>query len=153
MAERIESIRDFLAQRRIAVAGVSRDPNGTANLIYRKLRDAGHEVFPVNPATAEAEGVRCHADLSTILPPPDGVVLVTPAGAALELVQQCHTLGIPRVWMHRMLFAPSSGTPEAARFGRDHGLTIIAGGCPMMFVEPVDGAHRFMRFLLGYRGR
>jgi len=46
-------VHDFLAQRRIAVAGVSRDnsQHSASNLIYRRLKSTGHEVFAVNPNT------------------------------------------------------------------------------------------------------
>lgn len=53
-----QSVSDFLGQRRFAVAGVSRDPGQAANAVYRKLRDSGFEVFPVNPRASEVEGVR-----------------------------------------------------------------------------------------------
>ena len=49
MRELERAANDFLSQRRIAVAGVSRNSKETANLIFRKLRDSGHEVFPINP--------------------------------------------------------------------------------------------------------
>ena len=51
-----EAADEFLAQRRIAVAGVSRDTKQPANLIYRRLRGAGYETFAVNPNADEVEG-------------------------------------------------------------------------------------------------
>jgi NAD-dependent DNA ligase len=44
-------VHDFLAQKRIAVAGVSRDNSHhhVANLIYQRLKKTGHDLFPVNP--------------------------------------------------------------------------------------------------------
>ncbi len=44
-----EAVEDFLTHKRIAVAGVSRSESEASNLIYRKLRDAGSEVFAFNP--------------------------------------------------------------------------------------------------------
>ena len=41
-----EAAEQFLSQNRIAVAGVSRDSKQPANLIYRRLRDTDHQVFP-----------------------------------------------------------------------------------------------------------
>jgi len=53
-------VNDFLAQKRIAVAGVSRDDSHhpSANLIYRRLKSTGHEVFAVNPNLQTFDGER-----------------------------------------------------------------------------------------------
>ena len=72
-----EAAKEFLSQRRIAVAGVSRSSNEAANIIFRKLRDSGREVLPVNPRTAEVEGVTCYPDLASIPNKPDAVFILT----------------------------------------------------------------------------
>ena len=147
-----ESAREFLAQKRLAVAGVSRDPNQTANFIFRKLRDTGIDVVPINPHAREAEGVPCYPDLASAPGPIDGVLIVTRPEAALGIVRECAALGIRRVWMHRS-FGAGSASAEAVAFGRERGLAVIDRGCPMMFCEPVDVAHRCMRWLLGLRAK
>lgn len=145
-------IQDFLAQKKIAVAGVSRtDSNAPANLIYRKLRDAGYRVFAVNPRADSVEGDRCFHDLRSLPEPVDGVVLATPAGTAHALVQECHQQGISRVWMHRSL-GEGSVSEEAVAFCREKNMAVIAGGCPMMFCPPVDFGHQCMRWLLRLTG-
>ncbi len=142
------AIDAFLGQRRIAVAGVSRDSKKTANAIYRKLRDAGYEVFPVNPAASEVEGVACFADLGAIPGGVDSVMAVTPPAAGAALVDRCADLGIRRIWFHRGL-GPTSVSPEAVEAGRRRGVEVIAGACPMMYVAPVDPVHRCARWFLG----
>ena len=147
-----EDIRDFLAQRRIAVAGVSRDPNQVGNHLFRKLEACGYEVFPVNPNATEAEGVRCFPDLRSVPPPVDGVLIVTRPADALAVVRECESLGIRRVWMHRS-FGAGSVSAEAVRHGRERGIQVIAGGCPFMYLEPVDPFHRCIRWILGVQGK
>src|SRR3954464_1720735 len=83
----------FLAQPRIAVAGVSRDPKQPANLIYRRLRDAGHTVFPVNPHADETEGAPCFASVRDVPGPVDGVVVVTPPDQAERVVEDSAAVG------------------------------------------------------------
>ncbi len=146
------SVSEFLAGKRIAVAGVSRDPKQTANAIYKKLRDAGYEVVPVNPQAAEIEGVRCYPDLAAIEGRLDGLVVVTPPAAALELVRQCGEREVPRIWFHRLMGAGSLSA-EAVRKAREQGMTCIAGGCPFMYVPPVDPFHRCFRWLLRWDRR
>jgi len=142
---------DFLAQKRIAVAGVSRSGEGAATLIYRRLRDAGYTVLAINPEAATVEGDPCYPDVASLPDTPDGLVIVTPPDAARDLVQACADRGIPRVWMHRS-FGTGSVSDEAAALGQRLGLTVIPGACPMMFLDPVDGGHTCIRWLLKWTG-
>lgn len=146
------AIRDFLAVRRIAVAGVSRDPRQPANLIFRRLRDTGHEVVALNPAATEVEGDRCWPDLASVPGQVDAVVVATPPGAAADVVRACVGRGIARVWMHRS-FGDGSVSAEAVTLCREHGIRVIVGGCPMMYCGKVDVGHRCMRWILDLRGR
>ena len=146
-----KAVEDFLAQRRLAVTGVSRSGAEAANLIYRKLREAGYEVFAVNPNAAEVEGDRSYPDLKSIPGSVDGVVVATHPRVSEQIVKDCAELGIARVWMHRS-FGAGSVSAAAVQFCRDKGITVIAGGCPMMFCKPVDVGHRCMRWILGLTG-
>lgn len=148
-----EATKDFLAQKCIAVAGVSRTDDGAANLIYRKLRTLGYKVFAINPNAETVEGDACYHDLKSIPEKPDGVVIVTKPEAADQIVRECADLGIARVWMHRGMDSKgASVSEEAVAFCREQGMTVIPGGCPMMFCKNADIGHRCMRWLLNLTG-
>lgn len=147
-----EAAEEFLAQKRVAVAGVSRDEKQTANAIYRHLRKHGYEVVPVNPNADEVEGDRCWPSVAAIPERPDGVLIVTPPDAAAAVARDCVDAGVPRVWMHRS-FGTGSVSDEATTICRDAGIAVLDGGCPMMFLEPVDVAHRCFRWILGKTGK
>jgi uncharacterized protein len=151
MTQLQQVVDDFLAQRRIAVAGVSRNSASAANAIYRKLKGAGYEVFPINPKTGIVEGDRCYASVKAVPDGVQGVVIATPPEVAVEIVDECADLGISRVWMHRSFGAGSVSETAAAR-GRERGLTVIAGACPMMYCKPVDFGHRCIRAVLKLTG-
>jgi predicted CoA-binding protein len=146
------AVADFLAQRHIAVAGVSRNPSEAANLIYRKFRASGYDVYAVNPSATTVEGDVCYPDLASVPVRLDGLVAVTPPAATAALVEDCAALGIPRVWMHRGLGA-GSVSKTAVEHGRAHGIEVIPGACPMMFLEPVDVGHRCIRAVSRAVGR
>lgn len=152
MAGAAESIADFLNGRRLAVAGVSREANSAANPVFRKLRDSGYEVFPVNPRAEEVEGVQCYPDLGSVPGELDGVVVATPAAASVEVVRQAFERGVTRVWFHRS-FGSGSVSADAVRECESKGIRCIVGGCPLMYCEPVDLGHRCMRGWLAWRGR
>jgi len=144
---------EFLAQKRIAVVGVSRDEKQPANLIYRRLRDTGHEVFAVNPNAEQVEGDPCYAALAAIPgAAPDGVVVVTTPQVAEEVVADAQAAGIPRVWLHRGM-GPGSSSEPAVEFCTEHGIAVIPGGCPCMFGETSDPGHRGMRVMLQLTGK
>jgi uncharacterized protein len=137
----------FLASRRVAVTGVSRTPKTHgANNVYRRLRERGYQVFAVNPNTDEVEGDRCYQDLKSIPGGVDAVVIGTRPGIAEDTMRECAELGIKHVWMHR---GPGTGSVSGAatRYGRANGITVIDGGCPLMFGPTADFGHKIMRLV------
>jgi len=144
-----ESIRDFLALRTIAVAGVSRKGDVPANAIYRKLRSSGYRVFALNPNATEVEGDRCYPDLASLPEKAEGLFIATHPDQSAGLIQQCLDTGVRHVWFHRSI-GQGSFSEEAAVMARDNGIKIIAGGCPMMYCQPVDIFHRCLRWAAGY---
>jgi uncharacterized protein len=147
-----EAAEEFLAQRRIAVAGVSRDPNQAANLIYRRLRSAGYEVYAVNPNATEVEGDPCYPSLAVVGAPLDGVVVVTTPAVAEALAADCADAGVPRAWLHRGI-GPGSVSEAAVAAFRDRGIAVIPGGCPNMFGATADPGHRCMCAVLKLTGK
>lgn len=142
-----EQVAEFLRGKRFAVAGVSRHRGQAANAIYRKLRGSGYEVFPLNPNATEAEGVRCYPDLAALPASIDGLVVATHPRVAVDLVRQCAERGVARVWFHRS-FGEGSVSQDAVQECRARGIQCIVGGCPLMYCEPVDIAHRCVRWWL-----
>ena len=152
MAHLREAAEEFLSHRTIAVAGVSRDPRQPANLIYRRLREHGYTVYPVNPNADEVEGDLCYPDVGSLPTTPEGVVVVTTPAVAEQIVEDCAQAGIERVWLHRGL-GPGSVSERAVTFCQAHGITVIPGGCPNMFAPTADPGHKCMRVLLRATGK
>ena len=144
---------EFLARKRIAVTGVSRHPKEHgANVVYKRLRERGYEVFAVNPNADGVEGDVAYLDLKSIPGGVDAVVIATRSDVAEQTMRDCVELGIKQVWMHRA-FGRGSVSDTATEYGRAHGLTVIDGGCPLMFEPCSDGAHKFMRGLFKLTGK
>lgn len=139
----------FLAKKRVAVTGVSRTPKQHgSNTVYKRLRERGYDVFAVNPNADVVEGDSAYHDLRSIPGGVDAVVIGTRPERADETMRECAELGIEHVWMHRGPGAGSvSGT--ATEYGRQHGITVIDGGCPCMFEPTADFGHKVMRHIFG----
>jgi len=148
-------VNDFLAQKRIAVAGVSRKESHhpVGNLVYRRMKSTGHDVFPVNPNIQTFEGDRCYPDLRSIPGGVDGVVIITRPETTEQIVRDCSDAGVHRVWMHQSMAKGSSVSPAAVDYCRQHDISVIAGACPMMFGPGADVGHKCMRWMMSLTGR
>ena len=148
-------VDDFLAQKRIAVAGVSHDNSHhpVGNLIYHRLKKTGHDVFPVNPTMQSFEGDRCYPNVQSIPGGVDGVVVITRPEITEQIVRDCGDAGVRRVWMHQSLAKGSSVSPEAVEYCRERSISVIAGACPMMYGPGVDFGHTCMRVFMKLTGK
>jgi predicted CoA-binding protein len=147
-----DAAAEFLTDKRVAVTGVSRTPGSHgSNVVYQRLRDRGYQVYAVNPNAEQVEGDPCYHDISSIPGGVDWVVIGTKPETAESTMRECATLGIRHVWMHR---GPGHGSVSepAAAYGREHGITVIAGGCPCMFGPTADPGHKTMRALFTLTG-
>ena len=142
----------FLSNKRIAVTGVSRSgAEHGSNMVYKRLRDRGYEVFAINPNAEEVEGDRAFSSLASIDGGVDAVVIATAPERAEGTMRECAELGIDHVWMHRSL-GQGSFSPTAAEYGREQGIEVIDGGCPLMFDPCSDGGHKAMKWVFTLTG-
>jgi predicted CoA-binding protein len=147
-----DAAAEFLSQKRVAVTGVSRSPEThSSNVVYKRMRERGYQVFAVNPNAQEVEGDVAYHDLSSIPGGVDAVVIGTRPEIADETMRECAELGIEHVWMHRGPGAGSVST-TAAESGRRHGIKVIDGGCPCMFEPTADLGHKLMRVIFTLNG-
>jgi uncharacterized protein len=153
MAKLDSLVQDFLAQKKIAVVGVSDQRETGCNLGYRKFKEAGYEVSPVNPRLDYFEGDPCYPDLMSIPEKPDAVFILANPQVTEQIVQQCVDLGIQRVWMHCLMgtkpglgASATSVSQEAVQVCRENGITVIPGACPNQFLKP-DFGHVLMRVM------
>ena len=139
----------FLDLEQIAVVGVSRDRRQLANTIARRLRDGGRKVYAVNEALDgdEIDGLPAARRLSGLPTPIEGVVVVVPASRSADVVRDALALGVTKIWLHRGI-GPNSVSDEAVSIATGRA-DVVAGACPMMFLEPVRGVHRLHRRLAG----
>jgi predicted CoA-binding protein len=147
-----EAAAEFLNHKRIAVTGVSRTPgNHGSNVVYRRLRERGYDVFAVNPNADSVEGDSAYRDLHSIPGSVEAVVIGTRPDRADETMRECAELAIKHAWMHR---GPGAGSvsASAAAYGREHDITVIDGGCPCMFGATADRGHKAMRVLFTLTG-
>jgi len=153
MAKVEDLVQEFLAQKIIAVVGVSDKRETGCNRNYEKFKGNGYRVYAVNPHISTFDGASCYPDLKSIPEKPDAVFMLTSPNVTEAIVQQCVELGIKHVWMHCMMGTKpglsaglTSVSQSAVEMCRAHGITVIPGSCPAQFIQP-DFAHGMMRRL------
>jgi len=142
----LETIEDFLAQKRIAMVGVSREPKEFSGMLFEELSKRGYDMVPVNPKATEVLGRRCFGRVQEVQPPVDAAILMTSSAVTESVVRDCAEAGIRRIWMYR---AGGQGavSPAAVEFCRTHDIQVVPGECPFMFLPKVGfhAMHTFIR--------
>ncbi len=148
----LETIHNFLAQKRIAMIGVSREPGSFSVILFQELLRCGYDVVPVNPHTPNVLGHPCFARVQDVTPPVKAALLITSPEITETVVADCAQAGIRLVWMHRGVGA-GAVSPRAITFCRTQGIDLIAGQCPFMFLPASGGVHRIHGFFRRITGR
>jgi len=151
MAQLDMMVNEFLAQKKIAVVGVSDKRETGCNMAYKKFKESGHQVFPINPRISTYDGVTCYEDLKSIPEKPEAVFIFASPKVTDQIVQQCVDLGIKHIWMHCLMgtkpglsASTTSVSQSAVEMCKANGISVIPGSCPNQFLNP-DFGHKMMR--------
>jgi len=151
MAKIDEMVQNFLAQKSIAVVGVSDQRETGSNMAYKKFKEREYNVFPVNPRISSFDGVTCYPDLKSIPEKPDAVFILAKPQVTDKIIQECVDLGIKHVWMHCLMgtkpglsASTTSVSQSAVEICKANGIEVIPGSCPNQFLDP-DFGHKMMR--------
>ncbi len=144
-------VKDFLAQKSVAVVGVSDTRETGCNAAYRRFKAARYTVSAVNPRLASFDGDPCYPDLYSIPDKPDAVFILANPKVSEQIVSQCVDIGVKHVWMHCLMgtkpglgAGSSSVSSKAVRICQENGIAVIPGACPNQFLNP-DFGHALMR--------
>ncbi len=141
-------VNEFLAQKTIAVVGVSRSGKGFGNSAAAELKAKGYRVYPVNPNAQTIDGEPCYPSLSALPGRADGVLIVVPPDETEQVVRDAFKAGIRNVWMQQ-----GAESDTAIRFCKEHEMSVVHGECVLMFAEPAHWFHRAHRFVKGLSGQ
>jgi|GEM_PF-205042 len=106
---------------RVAVIGASTDRSKYGNKAVRAFRNAGFEVYPINPNADQVEGLPAFASLDDLpVDRLDRVSLYVPPAVGLKLLDQMARKQIGEVWLN-----PGSESPELVQEAEQRGLNVI----------------------------
>lgn len=144
-------IDDFLAQKRIAIVGVSRNTRDFTRMLYKEFLKRGYEAIPVNPGVPKIDGNKCYESVRQIESPVAAALLMTKPEVTDRIVEDCLAAGVTHVWMYR---ARGCGAVSAAavEMCRARGVKVIAGECPFMFFPEAGFIHSVHGWIRKVRG-
>jgi uncharacterized protein len=143
-----QDIQDFLAQKTIAMVGLSRDEKAFSASVYRELKAKGYRILPVNPNAESLQGEKCYPNLAALPETAGGVLIFTPPAITESVVREAAARGVTRVWIQQ-----GAQSAAAAAACREKGLSGVSGKCIMMFAEPVTSIHGVHRWFAKVFGR
>jgi predicted CoA-binding protein len=143
----MKDVNDFLALRRIAIVGVSRDEKDFSRHLFREFCERGYDMVPVNLVADEIEGRDCYQCLQAVHPPVEGVLVMTPSYETARVVRDCLETGVRKVWLYRA-GGQGATSEEAIALCKEHGVQLVEGQCPFMFLPATGFIHRAHGFLL-----
>jgi predicted CoA-binding protein len=140
-ATSLRQIDAFLALKRIAVVGVSREPREFSTVLWQELLQRRYEAIPVNPAAQQIDGHRCYASVREIQPPVDGALIMVPPTAAERVIDDCAAVGVKHVWLYQGIQKPGAVSEASIDAAERNGMEVVVGHCPYMFLPGTPFFH------------
>jgi predicted CoA-binding protein len=142
-----KSIEEFLSSRKIAIAGVSRDPKKFGHTVMKELKEKGFEVFPINPNADQINGTPCFHNIGSLPLNVKHLLVITQKKQTHGVVTEAIAKGIDNIWIQQF-----SETKEAIDFALSHKVNLVVKQCILMHTEPVKGIHKFHRSIKKFFG-
>ncbi len=142
-----DDIQDFVAQKTLAIVGMSRAPRSFSADASKELKARGYRVYPVNPKATEIRGEKCYPSVAALPERVGGVLLITPPSATEQAARAAAEAGVTHIWIQQ-----GAESKEAIAFCQQQDLRAVSGHCILMFAEPVGalhGIHRWVKKLFG----
>jgi predicted CoA-binding protein len=138
--------REFLAARRVALVGFSRNPKDFSRFLDAELGKRGVDVVPVHPTATAVDGRPCFPRVSLVTPPVEAALVLVPPAESAAVVRDCLDAGVHRIWLHRG-GGPGSASPEALALCAQRGVEPVVDLCPFMVMPGAGWPHRLHGWL------
>jgi uncharacterized protein len=110
--------------KRIAVVGLSNNPDRTSYMVSKAMQDSGYEIIPVNPAVSEVLGVKAVKALKDIEGHVDIVNVFRRSEFLPEIAKEFAEIDADIFWAQQGV-----ENEEAYNFLKEKGYTVIMNRC------------------------
>ncbi|MBN2226035.1 MAG: CoA-binding protein [candidate division Zixibacteria bacterium] len=147
-----KDIYEFLAVRRLAIIGVSRNPKAFSRVLFKEFIDRKYETIPVNPSATDIDGFPCYQSVAGITPTVEAALVMTSPKSVEKAVNDCLDVGVKRIWIYGMMGNPQANKGIIAKCNQQN-VIVISDLCPFMFFPQTGFLHRFHGTILKIMGR
>ncbi len=144
----LDIIKNFIAQKNIAIVGVSRNKSKMGYLIYNLLKTQNYTVFPVNPSIDFIDENKVYNNINLIEESIDAVIICTKPEITINILKESIHKNIKNIWIQK-----GAENSEIIDYIKENNLNVVYEKCIFMFIEPVKGVHSFHRFLTKLFGK
>jgi len=111
----LRKLDNIFRPKRIALIGVSNDPNSVGGITLKNLVSGGFPgvVYPINPKREAVMGIPCYPDVKSLPKTPDLAVIMTQAKAVPAIIKDCGEAGINGI------IIMTAGFKESGEAGRN----------------------------------
>lgn len=140
-------IDSFMAQKKIAIIGFSRNPQEISRTLSKDLSVRGYELYPVNPNINEIEGKKCYSNVAAIDDEINAAIIFTKGETLSANLDEAVNKGIKHIWLNFEKELSVDLSSKVENYDK-RGINIIHGYCPYMFIENPQFFHKTHRFLV-----
>ena len=134
----LNQVKEFLAQKHIAIAGISHKPQKFGNAIFKELYKKNYRLYSIHRQMAAFEGVKCYPDLNSLPPEVTALIICTKPLQSIGLMKEAIARNIRHVWLQQ-----GAQNDESIRLAEESNINLIQKECVLMFAEPSVFIHRF----------
>lgn len=127
----MEKLKQEMLNKKVwAVVGATSNKEKFGYKIYKKLKDRGYQVYPINPGYDEIDGDKCYKSISELPVKPDCVDIVVSPKISNKVVEEIVDEGIEYVW-----FQPGTFTEETIELAETKGLKFVYYDCVLVALD------------------
>jgi uncharacterized protein len=136
-------IDNFYKEKRIAIAGVSRNPKKFGYQVFNELVKKGYDILPINPKASSINDIACYPEIDNLPADVESLLILTPKDQTDDILKKAINKGIKNIWVQQM-----SETSDTLKIAKEYNKEIIHHKCIFMFAEPIHSIHKFHRTLV-----
>ena len=141
-------IDDFIAQKSLAIVGVSRSGKKFGNSALKELKSKGYDLHPIHPSASELQGTKAYPSFDSLPVDVGGVLIIVPPDQTSKVVKDAIHADISRIWIQQ-----GAESEEAINFCKENGVDPVHGQCILMFAEPTGSFHKVHRWIWDLLGK
>ena len=119
-----EEILEILKMKKVAVIGMSKNPDKAAHYVPKYLHDNGYEITPVNPNADVILKKQCYDDIADVPDYVDIIEIFRPSDQVMPIIKEAIKKKPKVIWLQEGIH-----NKEAEKLAHDVGIDVIFNRC------------------------